>query len=214
MLHSAYCLGLSRRPSASDMHARKCPRPEASGIYVHACPWSQADLGLGRPDRPRPAASTHFWCTDNPALVSHKSKRSGPLMHILHTHRHARTDTHAPHATLLSTQPPALLPSPAPPGRHLAQTRSSASHTHSELLTLHTGISGRNSFHIFCRESQSLQKLPFSRPKPRSTGFPATGSHTRRLLVAQHWPLMPRRAQDHVIRPNNRGFLNSKEGFQ
>eukprot|EP00955_Chlamydomonas_euryale_P075847 362471-Chlamydomonas_euryale.AAC.1 len=66
------------------MHVH-APQPPASGIYAHACPRSQASLGLGRRDRPRPAASTHVMCTDHPASVSHKGKRSGPLMHILHT---------------------------------------------------------------------------------------------------------------------------------
>eukprot|EP00955_Chlamydomonas_euryale_P111071 366037-Chlamydomonas_euryale.AAC.1 len=59
-------LGLGQgRPSASDMHARKCP--SASGLgpalaeprvigrdrSMHACPRPRAGLGLGRRDRPR-----------------------------------------------------------------------------------------------------------------------------------------------------------------
>eukprot|EP00955_Chlamydomonas_euryale_P053702 355578-Chlamydomonas_euryale.AAC.3 len=46
------------------------PRPPASGMYVHACPRFQAGLGLGRHDRPRPAASAHVLCTDHPASFS------------------------------------------------------------------------------------------------------------------------------------------------
>eukprot|EP00955_Chlamydomonas_euryale_P093590 364793-Chlamydomonas_euryale.AAC.12 len=56
------------------------PRPQtcmyvnahSSDIYVHACPWPRAGLGLGKRDRPRPAASTNVLCTDHPASVSHE----------------------------------------------------------------------------------------------------------------------------------------------
>eukprot|EP00955_Chlamydomonas_euryale_P048047 353852-Chlamydomonas_euryale.AAC.4 len=50
------------------------PRPPVSAY--HAC------LGLGRRDRPRPAALTHVLCKDDPAKVSHEGKREDrPLMH-------------------------------------------------------------------------------------------------------------------------------------
>jgi len=64
---SAYraCRGRGR-PEAEDMHACKCPRPEAE-----------------------PAASTHVLSADHPASVSHKDTRSGPLTRILHACMHA-----------------------------------------------------------------------------------------------------------------------------
>eukprot|EP00955_Chlamydomonas_euryale_P086041 364188-Chlamydomonas_euryale.AAC.4 len=63
--------GLSSRISAcekfagSSLHKTCLSRPPASGIYGHACPRSRAGLGLGRRERPRPAALAHVLCTDH-----------------------------------------------------------------------------------------------------------------------------------------------------
>eukprot|EP00955_Chlamydomonas_euryale_P052391 355138-Chlamydomonas_euryale.AAC.2 len=40
------------RPKTKDVHAHKCPRPEAEGRYVHACPRLRAGRGRGGCDRP------------------------------------------------------------------------------------------------------------------------------------------------------------------
>eukprot|EP00955_Chlamydomonas_euryale_P041771 352114-Chlamydomonas_euryale.AAC.2 len=54
------------RPETENMHARKCP--SASGLgHLRACMSEAEGRGLGRRDRPRPAALTHVLCTDHPA---------------------------------------------------------------------------------------------------------------------------------------------------
>eukprot|EP00955_Chlamydomonas_euryale_P081624 363608-Chlamydomonas_euryale.AAC.2 len=73
-------------------------------------------------------------------------------------------------------------------------------HTHTLLLFLLRWLSGRNSFHIFCRQMPKMvQSPPSTRPRPGSTALPLTACTLER--VSKHWPLLPRRVLDRVIRP-------------
>eukprot|EP00955_Chlamydomonas_euryale_P041014 351879-Chlamydomonas_euryale.AAC.2 len=81
------------------------PRPRActhvNAQRPEACPWLRAGLGLGRRNRPEPAAWTHVLCTGHPASASHKGEREDkPLMHVLHACRHAVNGQQHAHACM------------------------------------------------------------------------------------------------------------------
>eukprot|EP00955_Chlamydomonas_euryale_P087357 364283-Chlamydomonas_euryale.AAC.35 len=57
--------------SFSHTHSAQNMLVSAPGLGLSRLPCPRAGPGLGRHDRPRPAASTNVLCTDHPASVSH-----------------------------------------------------------------------------------------------------------------------------------------------